>query len=710
MKKGNYIKGIGISYRGRIEIIKKSGEKLQAIFEAFTNSLEAISLLERKKNNGQIKIQLFFSDIKEELFRNKKLEKIIIEDTGIGFNEENFNRLKNLDDNSKKFKNKGTGRIQFIKFFKEVEYESIYKNNNFFKKRNFILSMSEKFLDKNALILEKQNIKVDAKFSSTKLIMRELLDDKDIHSYYNNLDIKKLKEKIIDHYLEYFCSHRENLPTIKLELYCNDKLNNQTEIKLSDFPKIDKTENFNVHYSVIEIDGKIEKINNTENFQIKAFKINKKYKIKNAIKFTSKGETIEKKIKFNSLKHDEHIDEKNYLFLISGDYIDNKISDTRGGILNIPKKSVFKKDFEKQHAFFNKEEIILNDIEDKANEIILKMYHEINKRNNEKINKIKELKNLFLLNDEIIKHEKIKINDTEEKILESYYLIDAKIRAKQDANLKKQLEKIENLQPSKSGDDYSKKLEKEVNELVQSIPVQNKTALAQYIARRKIVLELFDKILNRKLKFQMENKRNIDENLLHNLIFQQSSNDPEKSDLWLINEDFIYFKGVSEQSLGNISIENEKIIKQNLTPEEDKYRLKQSGNANQSRLDILLFPKEEKCIIIEFKTPKINVSEHLNQINRYASLINNLTKEKFNFKTYYAYLIGENIDIDDIADNDSDFKYAHSLNFIFRPYKRIIGKFGNDHGSIYTEVIKYSTLLERAKNRNKIFMKKLGLV
>ncbi len=710
MKKGNYIRGTGISYRGRIEKIKKSNEKLQAIFEAFTNSLEAISLLERKKNNGQIKIQLFFSDIKEELFINKKLEKIIIEDTGIGFNEENFNRLKNLDDNSKKFKNKGTGRIQFIKFFKEVEYESIYKKNNFFfKKRNFILSMSKNFLSKNALILEKQNIEVKAEFSSTKLIMRELLADKDIHSYYNNLDIIELKEKIIAHYLEYFCSHRENLPTIKLELYCNDKLNNKTEIKLSDFPKIDKTENFNVHYSVIEIDGKIEKINNTENFQIKAFKINKKYKIKNAIKFTSKGETIEKKIKFNSLKHDEHIDEKNYLFLISGDYIDNKISDTRGGILNIPQKSVFKKDFEKLLGRFDKEEIILNDIENKANEIILKMYREINKRNNEKINKIKELKNLFLLNDEIIKHEKIKINDTEEKILENYYIIDAKIRAKQDANLKKQLEKIENLNPSKS-DDYSKKLEKEVNELVQSIPVQNKTALAQYIARRKIVLELFDKILNRKLKFQMENKRNIDENLLHNLIFQQSSNDPEKSDLWLINEDFIYFKGISEARLCDVKINGQKIFRKEFSEEEERILLSLGENRKIKRPDILLFPEEGKCIIIEFKAPHVNVSNFLNQINDYASLILNYSQDKFQINTFYGYLIGESIDARDVRRHDGEFKIPYKFDYLFRPSKIIVGEDGNDDGSLYTEVIKYSTLLERAKNRNKIFMKKLGLV
>ena len=74
-----------------------------------------------------------------------------------------------------------------------------------------------------------------------------------------------------------------------------------------------------------------------------------------------------------------------------------------------------------------------------------------------------------------------------------------------------------------------------------------------------------------------------------------------------------------------------------------------------------------------------------------------------------GYLIGENIDIDDIEDNDPDFKSAASFNFIFRPHKRILGKFGKSEGALYTEIIKYSTLLERAKQRNEIFIKKLGL-
>jgi hypothetical protein len=39
----------------------------------------------------------------------------------------------------------------------------------------------------------------------------------------------------------------------------------------------------------------------------------------------------------------------------------------------------------------------------------------------------------------------------------------------------------------------------------------------------------------------------------------------------------------------------------------------------------------------------------------------------------------------------------------------LIGFCKKSDGSIYTEVIKYSTLLERAKKRNEIFMKKLGI-
>jgi hypothetical protein len=325
---------------------------------------------------------------------------------------------------------------------------------------------------------------------------------------------------------------------------------------------------------------------------------------------------------------------------------------------------------------------------------------------------IASLRDMFLLNDETIKRAKIKPTDDEAIALKKIYEADSKLVAKKDIEIKRRIDALNRLTPNSS--DYQEKLNNEVKELVKIIPLQNRTSLTQYIARRKMVLELFQKTLDCELD-KFKNGGQIDEKILHNLIFQQFSNDPEKSDLWLINEDFIYFKGTSESMLKNIKYEDDFILKREdavsdkdkLSDEEKLYCAKTGGNDKQRRTYILLFPKEEKCIIIELKAPDADVSEHLNQINRYASLINNLSKDKYNFRAYYGYLIGENIDIDAIEDNDTDFISAHSLNYIFRPYKRIAGKFGKDNGSLYTEIIKYSTLLERARLRNKIFIDKL---
>ena len=74
---------------------------------------------------------------------------------------------------------------------------------------------------------------------------------------------------------------------------------------------------------------------------------------------------------------------------------------------------------------------------------------------------------------------------------------------------------------------------------------------------------------------------------------------------------------------------------------------------------------------------------------------------------YYGYLIGESIDIEEVRDADSDFISAGYFDYIYRPSKRIAGNFGRLDGNLYTEIIKYSTLLKRAKLRNQIFIDKL---
>ena len=222
------------------------------------------------------------------------------------------------------------------------------------------------------------------------------------------------------------------------------------------------------------------------------------------------------------------------------------------------------------------------------------------------------------------------------------------------------------------------------------------------------MLELFDEILSKGLD-SFKDRGRIDEKLLHNLLFQQSSTSesPEDSDLWIINEEFIYFKGVSEAKFEDIEYNGKKIFDKEFSEEDKRYLNSLGEKRLTKRPDVLLFPEENKAIIIEFKAPDVNVSEHLNQINFYANILFDYTIEELQLTTFYGYLIGEAVEDRDVRGFDSDFQYSPRFSYWFRPSKKILNFNNGSEGNIYTEVIKYSTLLERAKLRNQIFIDKL---
>ena len=719
MNEGNYIEARGILYDKFLRDIKRKRGLLRPIFEAFTNSMEAINILKEKHDNkgkGEIAVSLFLTN---DLYSNPdEFVKIEIYDTGVGFDETEFERLVKLGDDRKNYLNKGTGRIQFLHFFDKTEISSIYRDNSSstkFKKRQLTLSKSKLFLKNSAIIRIESDDEIKANSSSTTLSFKGILLDDKNKNLFKTLSAEKIKQDIILHYMPYFCENRETLPQINIKIIIDDTVKSNLEITSNDIPALDREESIDVYYSKLN-GANVEKTSKKETFNLKVFKINQDDLDENALKLISKGE-VAKDINLENLLPKDQIDDKRYLFLLSGKYIDERDGDTRGEI-NILKEIDFKKRSNNNLSLFSEEEapsddseeeILIDDIEDKTNQTIISLYKEIEEEINKKKKNIKKLQNMFLLNPETLKSVRrdIKIGDTDNQILHKVYKADAKVIAEKDAEVKRQIEELPKLNTTE--DDCNNKLRDQVSKLVRAIPLQNRTALTRYVARRKLVLELFDQIIKGQLNIQNTGGKNMDEKLLHNLIFQQLSDNTEESNLWMVNEDFIYFKGTSEGQLGKILLDGNTIIKDSLSQEEEEYRFKQEGDAKQKRPDILLFPKEGKCIIIELKAPNTNVSEYLEQINRYASLINNLSKDTFNFHTYYGYLVGENIDIGDIEDNDSDFESAHSLDFIFRPYKRIAGKFGKSNGDLYTEIIKYSTLLERAKMRNKIFIDKLGI-
>ncbi len=694
-----YITARDLSFTGILHDIKKSKTALQPIFEAFTNALEAIKMKTALDNSfvGKIEIKIFST---ENTLQTHDFSGLTISDNGIGFTDEEFIRFNTYKDSSKGFKNLGSGRIQYVHYFDNTIINSIFNQENKYFKREFVVSKKKPFLDKNSIVIHKYCKEIKPQETGTTISFNTLLEHSNI---YNKLDEIELKEQLIKRYIHYFCHNKNNLPQIIIKFFVQSKFKAETSINQNDIPDIDKTELVELPYSKIASSGKsIEKLQKTEEFKIDAFRIKNSILENNDLKLISKGEIVEESdVCLESLPKGEHVKGFKYMFLVSSDYIDSRDTNMRG-ILNIPTLD----NFTKNANLFSGEEIILEDIQSGVNSKISTMYPEIEEVKQEHIEQLEKLKEMFLLDDEAAKEISISINDSESKILEKFYEAEAKKTASIDASIKETIDNLDKLDTT--APNYHEELEKEVQKLVRSIPIQNKVSLTHYVARRKLVLELFNKINKKQLTVQVNEDRNKDEKLLHNLIFQQTTSNSEESDLWLVNEDFIFFRGTSEEILKDVEINGEKLLREHLTQEEEEFRISLNENRYAKRPDILLFPDEGKCIIIEFKNPEVNVSDHLTQITNYASLIWNFANSKFRFNTFYGYLIGEKINPIDVRFNDGDFEEAYHFDYLFRPHKKVPGFFTNGDASLYTEVIKYSTLYERAKRRNDIFIKKLG--
>lgn len=708
MNTPKYIKASCIYLPRELDSFKrKKGTYLQPIFEAVTNAWEAImdEFGNDNLNRGSIVIKLFAE--KGLDFGNQSaynIQKITIEDNGVGLDEANLERLKNLRDPSKGHANNGTGRIQYLFFFGSTNIESVSAvNKSKAKKVKVTLSMNSSFLVNNSIMRLDEEQDVESQPSRTVVTFNNPLDEKESQSY-GALSAGVLKSDIVHHSLARLCDNREKLPKITIERYLNNELEDTQEIKVSDIPVPDKDEGVEVPYVSIR-EKKVVKTDKKESFRIRSFVLPESKMEGNRLYLVSKGE-LGNTLPLDLLADKETVDGNRYMFLLSGEYLDARDSDDRGNI-NLMKESELKKSISDNYKMIQDEEFVLKEhIVEEVNGKISTLYQVFEEKEREKDDKIQELQDMFLLDPNTVNsiRSKVKKQSTDADILKLVYEGEMEKIANMDASIKKAVKDVEALDPTERN--YQDKLQQLVNDFASMLPEQNRNALSKYIARRKLVLELFEKIMNNNTDSLRGGKR-IDENVLHNLIFRQHSIDPQGSDLWLLEDQYLYFEGCSEKELNHIKINGTNLLKKKLTDEENAYKLRHEKDVGDRRPDVLLYPAEGKCIIVEFKAPDVDVSEHLDQINRYAMIIHNLSDASFQFNTFYGYLIGENIDYDSIQESNSDFKQAVNLKYIFRPNYIVPGRFGHKDADLYTEIIKYSDLLKRAQDRNKVFIDKL---
>lgn len=702
---GSFLEAQGIVLSSELKIIKKKqGGIIRPIFEAFSNSWEA--LIEKygsnELNKGYIQLSIYLrSRLLEEKDAGCDFEKLIIKDNGTGITEAGLKRIQQLRDTSKNAANKGTGRVQYIHSFKNTTITTVFKENNTYNERTLRLSKDDDFITRNAILWYSCPSPSDKTDTGSIVEFSQPWEVKDVE-LFSQIQPAEIKNELLNHYLFRFAHHRDNMPEIFIKKYINNELITQEIISKDDIIIPKKEEQIEIAYTTISKDRKLVKANEKEVFLLTSFVEDQSLIKENAIFLLGKEE-LANRISLYDLKPKDSIANNRYLFFLSGKYLDERDDDARGDI-QIERKKDFKARAEELSLDDSEEKHILwEDIEGSVNEHISSMYDCINSKKEEQLGVIKDLKNMFLLDDKDVNKisKGINISDSTSQILEKIYDLEAKRNATTDARIHCKVKQLNELNPKDYG--YKEQLEKCAKELEELLPARNKLLLSKYVCRRKIVLDLLDEMLQ---KSKIDNSR-VDEAMLHNLFIKRNSTDVANSDLWLMNEEFLYFRGVSDQALDKAVVDGHSILKDCLSEAEKDYKIRFFEEIKEDqglrRPDILLFPEENKCIIIEFKAPKVDVSKHLDQISRYATLIRNLARDEFSCDKFYGYLIGENINYDSVMDAQADFEEAPTKDCLYRTNAKINGKFGRTKGYLYTEIIKYSDLLKRARRRNQVF-------
>ncbi len=195
--------------QGLVESLELSPSKgMMPLFEAISNAIDAIAACEDGLSKHEIRVRLIAND---DLVKKAGDESFIVDgfdvtDDGIGFNDEHLASFQKAHTRSKvKLGGKGVGRFTFLKVFRTVAVNSIYRKNN----QNFRRTMD--------FSIEKEVVSADDPSPVTDKT-GTTLSVRGIGSTYKAgwpQDPVVIAERIIAHYLIRFASR--SIPKLILE-------------------------------------------------------------------------------------------------------------------------------------------------------------------------------------------------------------------------------------------------------------------------------------------------------------------------------------------------------------------------------------------------------------------------------------------------------------------------------------------------------------
>ncbi len=641
-------------------LVPSTDNALLPLFEAITNSIHAVQdrFEDDWKNKGKIDVYILPRE-------DGKVKDIEIEDNGIGLNHDNFKSFKTSDSPYKINKGgKGIGRLSWLKAFECAHVFSIFEYENKKYKREFIFKLDENEPISSHSVQEvssREQIRTNIKLTNMK--------DDYVGKFPEKIDT--VIQKALFHFLPMLIA---GAPSIN---FINDKENN------------DIKEIFNQHkYNEQNVSVVIDNGDDKTKFTLQNIMIDKKIVSDKAhtIYFAANERIVGSHNISNQIGLTKYFDYNDrsvyYVGIISGDYMDKAVVDARNGFYMDEK---FKQDLIKkvlanlENGYLKKQIDDLLDAKTQKLTNVLKEYPRYSYMVEDKRVWAKSNLPPNALNDEDIFKE-LSIYD---------------YRANRD--IKNDIKKV--LKKSVKPEEVNQK----ISEIVTKIGDQNKSSLAEYVAKRKGILDL----LESKLGYEdTENGIRYKEEAVHQIICPMTVDSTditiENHNLWILDDRLAYYQYFA----------SDKQIKQFVKSSDSK-----------KEPDIVLFNgctlferknQNQPVVIIEFKRPARNdYTDNENPIKQIYDYIDDLRDKKvtapsgrliteINDKTpFFCYVV---------CDNTPNLQNILRRERMDKELPGGRGWYGeNPSYNAYFEILEYKTIIDDARLRNEAFFKELGI-
>jgi hypothetical protein len=709
---------------------KKPKQPFLLIKELLSNALEAVWLRCDAKKDDDKKIEI---DISVDFTEDKKyVSQIQISDNGVGFTQKNWNSFCSLGRgfvDKPHFKCKGQGRLLFWHHFDTVSIDSVFSGED--KPHHFKIDCPSK----KELLNEDYQINELSSDHTIKTVIT-LKDASDKALPAKEFETPELKQKIYQSFLASFLNLKKNqynlaitvngdlldIPDLKHEAFglSVEKINEKGEA----VPQ--SVVNFLADFYFVPATGK-NSIVNEHSIQLCVKEI--------AVEDIT-NQVFDKSLRRKPSEHGFFIgfiqDSKESVFL------ENHILADRSAFEMGEDFYKSEESFEKEHGNLLPGEFLIKD------HLIEKIEEEMRSKDLFKgIDGIKtkeqieeELSQKFLITSELRSAVdidiRIKVGEDPENVVNRFYEQLGKKRASGLINEQKVIasirEVIEENRTTNTKDPYWRNtLKDKMAELAELTNKDNKNLLAQHAylrIQKEKILEFFINADKQDVKDIAGTKNAMHESLIHSLFFPQSATtqsiNEQDNDLWMINEEYLYYDIISDQQLKSYELIEEKTGTKKKLLDSEKFEMLYAKQpalieyySERKKPDIAIFTDAGAIVLIELKEPDEELSHATNQIYTYAQIIASAmikdTSGNLPYNKFYLYVLGGKDLIHTatrarintpLANGGGFFDAGNDIKDLNNPKTSI--------ADAYIEVSSYEHLLKQVQIRNRRYKELLG--